>query len=152
MATMTKRLLLLEDETALARAVARLLRRAGFEVFLASTCEEARRAPGTFSLAIFDIQLPDGDGVALAEELLERGAVRRIVFFSGTLSGLDRRRAQRLGPFVEKSMGFAALHATIELSLAGLQVKVAGTEEILDAGSNPPPSGVRGNGDPNDLN
>jgi DNA-binding response OmpR family regulator len=148
---MTKRLLLVEDELTLARALARLLRRAGFEVFPAGSCDEAREAPGTFSLGVFDIQLPDGDGVALAEEL-STSTVRRVVFFSGIVSGVQRRRAERLGPFVEKSSGFSALLATIQLALADIQVKVAGDDDASGISNSSPPSGIRINGKPDKPN
>jgi len=143
---MAKRLLLVEDEPALARAMARLFRRASFEVVIAGSCEEARQTAGTFSLGIFDIQLPDGDGVVLATELLKSHLVRRAVFFSGTVSGVERRRAERLGPFVEKGMGFSTLHAVVEQSLARV-AKVAGAPDGPGStASSIPPSGVRGNG------
>jgi DNA-binding response OmpR family regulator len=149
---MPKRLLLVEDEATLARALTRLLRRVGYEVSVVGTCDEARKVGGTFSLGIFDIQLPDGDGIRLAKELFEGRVVRRIVFYSGTVSGMERHRAAKVGAFVEKSAGFPALRATIERALASIQVMVAGAEdEPSNPVSSPPPSGVQGNGG-SDLN
>jgi DNA-binding response OmpR family regulator len=142
---MSKRLLLVEDEATLARAMGRLLRRSGYDVFLAGTCDEARRAAGTFSLGVFDVDLTDGDGITLAEGLLEGGTVRRAVFFSGTTDAAQRTRAARLGPFIEKSRGFPSLYATIELALVSQHAKVVGAEETRTRdSSDPPPSGVRG--------
>ncbi len=145
---MGKRLLLVEDEVTLARSVARLLRRHGYDVYLAGTCDEARRAPGTFSLGIFDIDLPDGDGVDLAKELSSLGAVRRVVFFSGTAEASQQIGARKVGPLVEKSRGFPDLLAVIELALATQHAKVAGAEDVSvsPSSSRPPPSGIRGNG------
>ena len=141
---MSKRLLLVEDEATLARAVARLLRRAGYAVFLAGTCAEARSAEGSFSLGVFDIDLPDGDGIGLAEELVARRSVRRVLFYSGTQSRERRARAARIGPFLEKSRGFPYLSAAIELALAHKGLKVAGGEdEPTGESSDPPPSGIR---------
>jgi DNA-binding response OmpR family regulator len=139
---MGKRLLLVEDEATLARAVGRLLRRAGYEVYLAGTCDEARRAAGRFSLGVFDLDLPDGDGLELAAELSDLGAVRRAVFFSGTPDPVRRDDAAKVGPFVEKAKGFPALLATIELALASAHVRVAGADVLLGDSSSPPPSGV----------
>jgi DNA-binding response OmpR family regulator len=148
---MGKRLLLVEDELTLARSVARLLRRHGFDIYLAADCDEARRAPGTFSLGIFDIDLPDGDGVDLAKELSIHGAVRRVVFFSGTAEASQQAVARKVGPLVEKSRGFPDLLAVIELALATQHAKVAGAENINvgSASSRPPPSGIRGSGNRN---
>jgi DNA-binding response OmpR family regulator len=143
---MGKRLLLVEDEATLARAMARLLRRSGYEVFLAGSSEEARAAPGTFSLGVFDVDLPDGDGLDLASALMSSGAVRRAVFFSGSSSPGRRAKAARLGPFVEKAKGFPELLHVIGLALASQHQKVIGAEDTsLGDSSSPPPSGVRGN-------
>lgn len=141
---MGKRLLIVEDEATLARAVARLLRKAGYEVFLAGSCEEARRAPGTFSLGVFDLELPDGDGVSLAGELGRGGAVRRTVFFTGSRCTQQRKLAGVLGPLVDKSRGFHQLEAVIQAALASQRAKVAGAEDVPDETSDPPPSGVNG--------
>ncbi len=144
---MAKRLLLLEDEPTLARAMARLLRRAEYDVFLAGSCDEARKTSGTFSLGVFDIDLPDGDGIDLARDMLTTGAIRRVVFFSGCMNPVQRARAARLGPFVEKVSGFPALRATIELALASQRERVSGGEDAPpEQSSDPPPSGIRGNG------
>ncbi|HEX4340152.1 MAG TPA: response regulator [Polyangiaceae bacterium] len=142
---MGKRLLLVEDEPTLARALVRLLRRASFDVTLATSCAEAQKPLGTFSVGVFDIDLPDGDGVELAEGLRRSGVVRRLVFFSGTPVGKKRVRALGLGPFVEKSKGYGELRAAIERVLDCKQAKVAG-DEHSESGepTDPPPSGVRG--------
>jgi two-component system alkaline phosphatase synthesis response regulator PhoP len=140
---MGKRLLLVEDEPTLARALVRLLRRVGFEVELAVSCADTGKASGTFSMGVFDVDLPDGDGVELAERLHRAGIVRRIVFFSGTMEARQRVRASRLGPFVEKSKGFSELHAVIDGVFDCQHAKAAGDEDsIVGEPSNPPPSGV----------
>jgi DNA-binding response OmpR family regulator len=144
---MGKRLLLVEDELTLARSVARLLRRHGYDVYLTASCDEARRVSGSFSLGIFDIDLPDGDGVDLAKELSNLGVVRRVVFFSGTAEATQQAGARKVGPLVEKSRGFSDLLAVIELALATQHAKVAGAEDLSIGGSShPPPSGIRQNG------
>jgi DNA-binding NtrC family response regulator len=148
-----KRLLLVEDEATLARALTRLLRRVGYDVHVVGTCDEARKVTGTFSLGIFDIQLPDGDGVGLAKHMVKAGLVRRVVFYSGTVNGLERRRAAKFAAFVEKSAGFPALRAAIVNALESAQVMVAGAEdEPSNPVSSPPPSGIQGNGGGSDLN
>jgi DNA-binding response OmpR family regulator len=141
---MGKRLLLVEDDAMLARAVARLLRRQGHEVFLAGSCDEAQRAGGSFSMGVFDIDLPDGDGVSLAEELVRKSIVRRVVFFSGTHDAKIRVRASNLGPVVEKTKGFPGLEAVIARAFASEEAKVVGAEGLrLRESTTPPPSGVR---------
>jgi two-component system alkaline phosphatase synthesis response regulator PhoP len=147
---MGKRLMLVEDEPTLARALSRLLTRAGYEVVIVASCAEARSAGGTFSVGVFDIDLPDGDGIDLAENLRRMALVRRAVFFSGTTIRRQRVRAARLGPFVEKCKGFPELHAAIEGVMKSQQAKVAGDDDSMIGESGvgesaaPPPSGVRG--------
>ena len=141
---MGKRLLLVEDEPTLARALARLLNRAGYEVSIVPSCADARRSKGTFSIGVFDIDLPDGDGVDLAEHLRRTQLVRRAVFFSGTTVARQRVRAARLGPFVEKCKGFPELQAAIEGVMKSPHAKVAGDDDsVVGESASPPPSGVR---------
>jgi DNA-binding response OmpR family regulator len=120
------RLLVVEDEATLGRAMLRLLRQRGHDVTLASSCAEARRSPGTFSLGIFDIDLTDGDGVDLAVELTNLATVLRAVFFSGTRDDRQRARAARLGPFVDKALGVAELESAVTLALAADPSKPGG--------------------------
>lgn len=60
-------LLLVEDESELAESCARLLRRRGYRVVVASSYEEGRAALTRTapSLLVTDVGLPDGDGIAL---------------------------------------------------------------------------------------
>lgn len=146
---MGKRLMLVEDEPTLARALGRLLSRVGFEVCVVASCAEARRATGTFSIGVFDIDLPDGDGIDLAEHLGRTQIVRRAVFFSGTTVARQRVRAGRLGPFVEKSKGFPDLQAAIDGVMKSQHAKVAGDDDsVVGESTNPPPSGVRDHAKP----
>ena len=141
---MSKRLILVEDDATLARAVGRLLRRGGFEVYLAATCAEARLASGHFSLGVFDVDLPDGCGIDLARDLHDQAVVRRCLFFSGTLSATDRQRASQLGPFISKAQGFPALRLAIDATLFRVEEQVVGAESSrVGESSCPPPSGVR---------
>jgi len=145
---MGQRLLLVEDEAALSRALVRLLRRHGYEILLVTGVAAARAVEGSFVLGIFDIDLPDGDGVGVAEELLKRRVVERAVFFSGTRDPDRQRRAERVATLVDKVDGFPQLMATIARAMDAQRARVAGGAEdsAFDA-AGPPPSGVRGNGD-----
>jgi PAS domain S-box-containing protein len=64
-------ILVVEDEPAAARVLEIMLQRAGYAVAAVSSLAEARRALQSlhFSAVLLDLQLPDGSGLELAEEL-----------------------------------------------------------------------------------
>src|SRR5260370_41380451 len=66
-----QRLLIVEDEQALANARARTLRSRGFQADIALTGAEARErfAAVDYALVLMDIRLPDESGDGLLEEL-----------------------------------------------------------------------------------
>lgn len=71
-----RNILLVEDEEAVRRLTARLLRQHGYVVHEASGIEEARRLAAdpelALDLVLSDVVLRDGDGVTLAHELRDR--------------------------------------------------------------------------------
>jgi signal transduction histidine kinase len=88
--------LLVEDEPALAAAVAEGLRDAGFEVQRAGDGEEAlsRLDDSTYDLIVCDLKMPRVDGmefyrtIAAANPLL----ARRVIFVTGDVAGTDAER------------------------------------------------------------
>jgi CheY-like chemotaxis protein len=110
----TTRALIVEDDPVVARSIARRLLREGYTVSLAGTCRAARAAGGGFHVAILDLDLPDGSGTDLADELLRLGVVRNIVFYTGSLDGARRDRAQLLGQVVDKAEDVEQLIALLE--------------------------------------
>ena len=97
------RALIVEDDPVVARSIARRLLRDGYTVSLAGTCRAARAAGAGFQVALLDLDLPDGRGVELAEELLRLGAVSSVVFYTGSLDTQQRERAQLFGAVFDKS-------------------------------------------------
>src|SRR5260221_13815559 len=97
------RALIVEDDPVVARSVARRLLREGYTVSLAQTCRAARAAGSGFQVAILDLDLPDGSGVDLADDLLRLGAVRGIVFYTGSLDTAQRERARLFGSIIDKA-------------------------------------------------
>jgi DNA-binding response OmpR family regulator len=108
------RALIVEDDLVVARSVARRLLREGYTISMASTCRAARAAGHGFQLAVLDLDLPDGSGVALAEELLRHGAVRALVFFTGSVDLAQRERALLYGPLIDKRQELEDLIAALE--------------------------------------
>lgn len=97
------RALIVEDDPVVARSIARRLLREGYTVSLAQTCRAARAAGNGFRVAVLDLDLPDGSGSELADELLRLGAVRSIVFYTGSLDGSQRERAKLFGSVIDKA-------------------------------------------------
>lgn len=103
------KLLIVEDDILLARALKRELERRGAEVTLTHTVKDALATTQTFDCSILDIELPDGDGISLGARLLSVTRTKRVVFFSGTRREQSRARAESLGVFVQKGDGFSAI-------------------------------------------
>ena len=90
------RILLVEDDRAIARNLVLLLRAEGFEVVHAPTRAQAldQTARGAFDLALVDISLPDGNGFSLLTEMREKQDVP-VIFLTAsgdeysTVAGLD---------------------------------------------------------------
>ncbi len=83
----SKAILIVDDEPGVLRACARMVQAAGYEVLTAGTGREALAVcddhPGSVSLALIDLVMPEMTGPELAERL--RAAYRgvKIVFMSG---------------------------------------------------------------------
>jgi DNA-binding response OmpR family regulator len=89
------RLLLVEDEPDLRALLAISLQRAGYTVDTASTAAEAQELMHTqsYAMVIVDWVLPDGNGIDLADDALQRHA--RTLIISGYAFGLPAGAAQR---------------------------------------------------------
>lgn len=107
------RVLVVEDEPTVARAVKRALQRHGFHVDAASSHADSLRQFEPYDCGVFDINLPDSDGVELASRLLHRGLVRNAVFFSALDGPRIEQRARQHGFFVHKADGLTALQRAI---------------------------------------
>ncbi len=103
--TQRQRLLVVEDDVTVARALFRTLARHGFAVDVARSCSAARTLTQFFDFAILDLDLPDGNGVDLARELIASSRVPSVVFFSGSRDAALLARARRVGAVVMKSSG-----------------------------------------------
>jgi len=92
------RLLLVEDETAIADTVAYALREDGFDVRHCLTAGDALRAAGQtpFDLAILDVGLPDLGGFALCREL-RRGGDLPVIFLTAHAAEAERVLGFELG-------------------------------------------------------
>ena len=99
-------LLLVEDNGAVGRAIAKSLRAQGHTVTLVNSYAEARAVTGYFDVGVFDIALPDGDGIELCEQLLKAHRIGGALFCSGSIDDLLLERAQETAPVISKEASF----------------------------------------------
>jgi DNA-binding response OmpR family regulator len=115
------KILLVDDYPDTAHAYARLLRRDGFDVCIATDCETARAAAAhsEFDLLVCDLGLPDGDGCDLLRELRGRRHLAGIAV-TGSGMGEDYRRSQEAGFLFHllKPISIDALSAAVRAALA----------------------------------
>jgi len=105
MQSLPQRLLVVEDDVTVARALSRTLARAGFSVAIVRSCSAARSLAQTFDFAILDLDLPDGNGVDLARVLMTSGKVPSVLFFTGSTDAALLARARCMGSVLTKSLG-----------------------------------------------
>ncbi len=119
--TSLMRILLLEDETSLADAVATRMRGDGIAVDVVATIAAARTAlaSATYDAAIFDRSLPDGDAMTLLRSLRTRGVPIPVLIATARDQISDRIAGLEAGAddYVVKPFDFnellARLHAVI---------------------------------------
>ncbi len=152
---MRARILLVEDDADLARGLAFNLRHEGYEVLVAGTVKDGKRAAlkGDTDLLVLDLALPDGDGLEILKAL--RSAGSRVPVLCLTARGQETDVVMGLGTgaddYVTKPFGLAELFARIgallrragpaaadlvrlgeaEVDLAGRRVRRGGREEDL---------------------
>ncbi len=107
-------LLLVEDNAAVGRAIAKSLRAQGHTVTLVNTCAEARAATSYHDVGVFDIALPDGDGIELCEQLLKDRRLGGALFCSGSVDDLLIERAQETARVISKEASFWELCNAIQ--------------------------------------
>lgn len=80
---MSKRILLVEDDYALAMGTEYALQSEGYEVICADTLEKARKSlDETISLVLLDVMLPDGNGYVFCKEVRQKGMEVPIIFLT----------------------------------------------------------------------
>ncbi len=137
-----RRILAVDDELQILRALKATLRAHGYEVVTAATMEEGLDAAALTPVdaAIVDLLLPDGDGIELARRLREWSSMP-IIVLSAVGEEDEKVRALRAGAddYVTKPFGPAELVARIEavlrrtapepdaavVNVAGLEVDLA---------------------------
>lgn len=129
---MMRKLLLLEDDTALGEGIRLALKSGETEITLCRTLSEGRRALGqsAFDLLILDINLPDGSGLELLREVRKSSSVPVILLtandmetdiVNGLESGAD--------DYITKPFSLAVLRARVN---AQLRRTTAGPSSLVE--------------------
>lgn len=90
-------LLIVDDNRALAENLGEILEDAGYRVRLTASCAEALANQDEFCVALVDVRLPDGDGIALAEQLKQRHLDAEVIFLTGFATLESAAAAVRAG-------------------------------------------------------
>ncbi|HEV3072746.1 MAG TPA: response regulator transcription factor [Solirubrobacteraceae bacterium] len=120
MSAETPRILVLDDESQILRALKVVLREAGFEVVAAETAQEAldRAAVRPPQAAIIDLVLPDGDGIEVTRQLREWSEMP-ILVLSAVGEEEQKVRALEAGAddYITKPFGARELVARLHAAL-----------------------------------
>jgi serine phosphatase RsbU (regulator of sigma subunit) len=112
-----QRILIVDDEEALAKVMGRTLRSRGFESDLAFTASQARQLfeGHEYALALLDVRLPDESGYGLLEELRSRQPDTAVVMISGVDDPELGRAALEHGAYsyVVKPVGATQLYLLV---------------------------------------
>jgi len=115
-----RRILAVDDELQILRALKLVLRTAGYEVLTAASVEQALDVAALSPVdgAIIDLLLPDGDGIELCERLREWSSMP-IIVLSAVGEEAEKVRALRSGAddYVTKPFGPEELVARLEAVL-----------------------------------
>jgi two-component system response regulator RegX3 len=114
-----RRVLVIEDEESIAGPLSASLRRAGFEVCVASRAEEGRRSFEAWrpDVVLLDVMLPDGDGREVLRELQPSGVP--VVLVTARSDQIDKVVGLELGAddYVTKPFDIGELVARIRAVL-----------------------------------
>ena len=115
------RVLVVEDDNAIAEFVVRGLREAGFAVDHAADGDAGLDAAKgqAYDAAIIDVMLPKRDGLTLIDELRKRGVTTPVLILSARRSVDDRVRGLQAGgdDYLTKPFAFAELLARVQALL-----------------------------------
>jgi DNA-binding NtrC family response regulator len=121
------RVLIVDDEYQLLEAFKKKLSKEGMDVFTASNGREAITIikQETLDIGLFDIKLPDTDGVELLEQLLELQPTAEVIMLTGYASVDTAIRSMKLGAYdyLTKPVKLSELHTVILKAYEKKQLK-----------------------------
>jgi DNA-binding response OmpR family regulator len=126
------RILLAEDDQAIAEPLARALTREGYEVAVHGTGGAVIDAPGPVDLVILDLGLPDVDGLDVARALRSRGTATPILILTARADEVDLVVGLDAGAddYVTKPFRLAELLARVRALLRRTGTELAAPDEL----------------------
>ncbi len=115
---MAKKILIVEDEKAIARVMELKLKQAGFEVSAAVNGAQAINLLDNeqFDGVLLDLILPEKDGFAVLQHIREKDASLKVIVLTNLGQPEDRQRLQQ--------MGIAGYYVKSEISIYNLISKI----------------------------
>jgi CheY-like chemotaxis protein len=116
MAAMKKRVLVVDDDSAVRQSVSKVLEGAGYEVAAAADGEDAviQFAPERVDLVLLDLNLPVRSGWDVFERLTTRYPLVPIIIITGMPDQYETALAAGAGALMEKPIDVPALLKTID--------------------------------------
>ncbi len=112
-----KRILILEDSLIVRKLLASLLKARGYEVVECDSVSGAMGKTGNIDLAILDYQLPDGNGLEIAEKIRSHRPGIPMFLLTARGSHVPRAVAQKAGirEYMEKPVEPEAIMSAVDL-------------------------------------
>ena len=132
------RILVVEDEPAIAESIAYSLRRDGFTVTVAPTLAAAERELAHIDLVVLDLMLPDGSGFDLIGQIRRSGQGTAVIVLSSRDGEADRVAALETGAddYVNKPFSPREIVARVRAVLRRA-TPAAGAAPVAHAGAAP---------------
>jgi DNA-binding response OmpR family regulator len=126
------RVLLTEDDQAIAEPLARALTREGYDVIVQGTGQGALDAAANADIAVLDLGLPDMDGLEVARELRHRGLTLPILVLTARADEVDLVVGLDAGAddYVTKPFRLAELLARVRALLRRRSGDLADEEDL----------------------
>jgi len=139
---MSARILIVDDDPLIRLSLSDRLRTLGYRVFEAESCSKTREIlkRHELDLILLDLQLPDGDGLVMLDEISRSGESLEVIMITAHGSIEKAVEAMRRGAqdFLQKPFELADMEARIKRTLQHRQLKrdtasiqVGQTEELM---------------------
>ena len=139
-----QRVLVVEDEPAIAESISYALKRDGYSVSIAPTVADAERELETVDLVVLDLILPDGSGFDLLGQIRQRGTGIAVIILSSRDEEADRVAALETGAddYVTKPFSPREIVARVRAVLRRAQPRDSGAPALSSVSPSkaPPPA------------